>query len=1001
MGRDNGRHDGYAAHQDAARRDHVLPSVLARPVGRDDLQRFPKPSDYGLQDLPPEVGDDDGRSAMEQQAQRQTAAEDELLAMLGGTNVRSQRQQEQLYQLHQVQGSGGGVMHQQLPQHGQMLPPQHPHPHAMQKIPQEQAQYDGTSLSSSHGSHPSLSPDVRSQQPTDLQSHQNLSLHQQPYSSVSPAQNLPQQQQMPMNHMDGYQRAAEANGLTQAEFHSLLGYMLDADDFGDMLFFGQQQQQQLLHQQQQGHQSLDLESETASTQSGSRGVGGGGGDRRTSHDSSPAGAQSGYGSASNDSPSTGTELSPLQPPQGIAAHPSALIRMQQYVQDGVHSHQQQHAEDLRTSAMQHPMVSYDQSAGHLAYSQLQNGMNGQQHSQPTHAPQDWRAHPSHSQQHAGMQQNLHSHAAYDEFAAYTDAMRSRGQLHGPRYVSVLQAQGLSGDAAYAAHVSQTQPQWERNGAGAAGDGFTPYQASHLLPGHDEQHSSVKPKRKVTQVETPPSLPGAMAVPPAVAAKRHSERARGSSKLVVDIDAICTDCGTRTASVLFHGTTSIEQVLSQNSVEATCIDCNKRKAAASKGTIGGKKGTPDQEARRAEFEHTEYLQDCELCEKSVGGITIRYDGKDRPALELVCDSCDNLFAWCTQCGGGSRHRTGKWRPKSLFLAGRKTCRLRSIRLAGTTPPRIEIYDVGNPAAPLPQDVIDGCKGTFVNRFLFRFAKPKCEQPQCRPTPPTHADFPAPLTVIHDEMSFERLERVMYEWWDWIEARLREPESAMNGVVRVLGILRAQVSSAGKGKSDEDSVISYQILEWAPSQHYILLANACIALTGIASARLMLVCGKATTYRMFLKVHENVNPEDAPPGAGPAPDAPGAPLPHQRYPRHLLRLETDIDMEKVKAFIQGGWEEISRVPLAQASESSKNMWQLRTEKALMQLESGKPNKKTLITLRWVFERSMPVPPEAGVLMRVSIGKTIARPRRDDEEPNQENFPIVQWGFRPPGM
>ncbi|KAI9101857.1 hypothetical protein DFS34DRAFT_591682 [Phlyctochytrium arcticum] len=48
-------------------------------------------------------------------------------------------------------------------------------------------------------------------------------------------------------------------------------------------------------------------------------------------------------------------------------------------------------------------------------------------------------------------------------------------------------------------------------------------------------------------------------------------------------------------------------------------------------------------------------------------------------EYICLVCCAKYAFCTECGGGNKHRTGKWRPIQLFASSRKTCLLPHIRL----------------------------------------------------------------------------------------------------------------------------------------------------------------------------------------------------------------------------------------------------------------------------------------------------------------------------------
>ncbi|KAJ3094771.1 hypothetical protein HDU97_007619 [Phlyctochytrium planicorne] len=48
-------------------------------------------------------------------------------------------------------------------------------------------------------------------------------------------------------------------------------------------------------------------------------------------------------------------------------------------------------------------------------------------------------------------------------------------------------------------------------------------------------------------------------------------------------------------------------------------------------------------------------------------------------EPVCPSCVVKYAFCTACGAGGQYRIGKWRPKEMFLEGRKCCNLSHVRV----------------------------------------------------------------------------------------------------------------------------------------------------------------------------------------------------------------------------------------------------------------------------------------------------------------------------------
>ncbi|KAJ3144361.1 hypothetical protein HK101_002718 [Irineochytrium annulatum] len=49
------------------------------------------------------------------------------------------------------------------------------------------------------------------------------------------------------------------------------------------------------------------------------------------------------------------------------------------------------------------------------------------------------------------------------------------------------------------------------------------------------------------------------------------------------------------------------------------------------------------------------------------------------VEVVCITCVQDFDFCSNCGGGGTHRTGKWRCRQLFSHKRRNCNLQHTRL----------------------------------------------------------------------------------------------------------------------------------------------------------------------------------------------------------------------------------------------------------------------------------------------------------------------------------
>ncbi|KAJ3410679.1 hypothetical protein HDV05_003502, partial [Chytridiales sp. JEL 0842] len=61
------------------------------------------------------------------------------------------------------------------------------------------------------------------------------------------------------------------------------------------------------------------------------------------------------------------------------------------------------------------------------------------------------------------------------------------------------------------------------------------------------------------------------------------------------------------------------------------------------------------------------------------------------VEMLCEGCEAQFAFCTECGGGGRFRTGKWRPKELFSPQRRTCSLSHVRLGNVSSHSITVWN----------------------------------------------------------------------------------------------------------------------------------------------------------------------------------------------------------------------------------------------------------------------------------------------------------------------
>ncbi|KAI9204266.1 uncharacterized protein BJ171DRAFT_122060 [Polychytrium aggregatum] len=85
-------------------------------------------------------------------------------------------------------------------------------------------------------------------------------------------------------------------------------------------------------------------------------------------------------------------------------------------------------------------------------------------------------------------------------------------------------------------------------------------------------------------------------------------------------------------------------------------------------------------------------------------------------EIICISCNKKYRLCTDCGGGGKWRTGKWRPVEMFMKGRKTCSLQHGRV-GNIPADSNLCILPAQSSPdspfVTRDIIEMYENTILN------------------------------------------------------------------------------------------------------------------------------------------------------------------------------------------------------------------------------------------------------------------------------------------------
>ncbi|KAJ3104513.1 hypothetical protein HDU97_009126 [Phlyctochytrium planicorne] len=166
-----------------------------------------------------------------------------------------------------------------------------------------------------------------------------------------------------------------------------------------------------------------------------------------------------------------------------------------------------------------------------------------------------------------------------------------------------------------------------------------------------------------------------------------------SKTAVRRRCRCRDCAKGLSILILHG--DFESLSDPYSIEVTCVPCY-GKASSSDVEIVPEDVRARGRKRRVNVFGRDRPARCEACGQGIGFGGVRRLPKDtgsdstmsrerveweepRFGVETVCDSCVKQFDFCTQCGGGGCFRTGKWRPRQLFKANRKTCMLSHTRV----------------------------------------------------------------------------------------------------------------------------------------------------------------------------------------------------------------------------------------------------------------------------------------------------------------------------------
>ncbi|KAJ3030983.1 hypothetical protein HDV00_008606 [Rhizophlyctis rosea] len=295
----------------------------------------------------------------------------------------------------------------------------------------------------------------------------------------------------------------------------------------------------------------------------------------------------------------------------------------------------------------------------------------------------------------------------------------------------------------------------------------------------------RPRKSTTPSETPDTNPGQTAN----GAAATVVPAGGKRKKNLEVMGRCIHCGKTLASFFMRGSKAV--VEAGVIIEVSCIECEGgvNPADEDDGDVGsGGGGTGKKKRTRLE------KIDCEVCKKPIGVGRVRGTDENADAdftIEVVCSSCKGRFGFCTECGGGGKYRTGKYRPVELFPKGRKTCLLSHVRV-GKSGLEYWCFRSGE----VRGEVLPRYGKVFMDAFLSLYATPKVME-----------EVPA-FHTFHNVRKFLR-----EAWHETVEDLLR-PDTAdsvfycavswINGPVKVKGKPRS-LDEAGGGEGDGASIL----------------------------------------------------------------------------------------------------------------------------------------------------------------------------------------------------
>ncbi|KAJ3132462.1 hypothetical protein HK100_005263, partial [Physocladia obscura] len=206
------------------------------------------------------------------------------------------------------------------------------------------------------------------------------------------------------------------------------------------------------------------------------------------------------------------------------------------------------------------------------------------------------------------------------------------------------------------------------------------------------------------------------------------------KQTIEHPCNCKSCGIPVATMVLRGST--ESFSAGYILEVSCDSCLNSTSASPNHELNLTVVQSRKRARKVNEDGK--AVHCDVCQTHIGsgGVQVvksetdeqskrHCSGKsasarksDKFSVEVVCACCRDAYGFCTECGGGGKYRTGKYRPFELFQDGRRTCSLPHFRLGETK----TSHSVSHVSESSCDSLLDA-KAIFVESFISQLAVPK--------------------------------------------------------------------------------------------------------------------------------------------------------------------------------------------------------------------------------------------------------------------------------------